>query len=164
MRPQRPYRLGLWHWWHYVIVGGLLLFWVVAVGRLVLGKGDPGDGLLDRVGEILVITAFLGVFAGWSWSWGRIGVFVDDDGIVIRTHWPWATRRIAWDDIAGFDTAPVPRPFRTPAGLRCLRVRLLDAPPHLVEELNTRSPTTWLGAKPTEIASRLQQAHPHPRP
>ena len=144
MRPRRPYRLGLWHWWHYLIVGGLLLFWVVAVGTLIL--------------------AFLGVFAAWSWTFGRVGVFVDDDGITIRTHWPWATRRILWDDIAGFDTAPVPRPFRTPAGLQCLRVQLHGAPPHLVQELNTRSPTTWLGAKPPEIASRLQQAHPHPRP
>jgi hypothetical protein len=158
--------LGLWHWWHYLIVGGLLLFWVVAVGTLTFDDGEPGDGLADRIGEALVITAFLGVFAAWSWTYGRIGVFVDDDGIVIRTHWPWATRRISWDDIAGFDTAPVPRPvsLRAVGGPQCLRVQLHDAPPHLVQELNTRSPTTWLGAKPPEIASRLQQAHPHPRP
>ena len=93
-RAHRPYRLGLWHWWHYLVLAGLLSFWLVAVGTLIFGRGEPGDGFLDRVGEILVISAFLGVFAGWSWSWARIGVFVDDHGITIRTHWPWATRRI----------------------------------------------------------------------
>jgi Bacterial PH domain len=85
-----------------------MVYSVIAMSVFVLvgflawwSNGGLGDGLAPLAGYGVVVT-FVVLY---HWRWNRVGVFVGDEGIRVRSV--WRTRTLPWNAVARIETGPI---------------------------------------------------------
>jgi hypothetical protein len=63
-----------------------------------------GEWQINPVLGIVLIYGFLGLWLTFAWRMMRIGIYVSDAGVRIRTT--LRTRSVSWSDVAAVDLAP----------------------------------------------------------
>lgn len=154
---RRPYRPGLVTqvlWWYCLVLS--VPFTGAGIFMLVAGIAGGSAGLALYGAFFASFAAFMGVYA---WRLIRVGVWVSDRGVVVRSDWRPA-RFISWSAIEGFREEPGKSvlPFVKPA--MQVAIVLRDGGLLLAPALWRGSPHTWGGSGPSAIVAALESSRP----